>query len=328
MNVMYTCDNNYVWLMGISAISLFENNKAIEDITIYLLGESISPENKTELKKIAEKYGRRIVVVDVPKLDIPPSLVSARWPLSAFTRLFAGMILPEDVDTILYIDCDTIISGEITELEKIDFRGNIALGVKDCISGAYKRNIGLNEDSPYINAGVILFDVNRLRRVDIAEKIEAYMKRYMKLINYADQDILNGIFMGRIGELDPKYNVMTIDIVHSYNEIQQLRKPSNFYSEDELRRAKMNPAIIHYTTNMRVVRPWFSNTDHPFSKEFEKYRNISVWNNRELSRASFVSIEAKVISLIMKLPKCIAYRILGLIHAELKPRYIRMRAKR
>ena len=27
---MYTCDNNYVWLMGISTISLFENNKEIE----------------------------------------------------------------------------------------------------------------------------------------------------------------------------------------------------------------------------------------------------------------------------------------------------------
>ena len=52
MKVMYTCDNNYVWLMGISTISLFENNKEIEDLKVYLLGENISEDNKNELKKI------------------------------------------------------------------------------------------------------------------------------------------------------------------------------------------------------------------------------------------------------------------------------------
>ena len=50
MNVMYTCDDNYVWLMGISTISLFENNKTIEDLQVYLLGDNISQENKDKLK--------------------------------------------------------------------------------------------------------------------------------------------------------------------------------------------------------------------------------------------------------------------------------------
>lgn len=46
MKVMYTCDNNYVWLMGISVISLFENNKHVKELKVYLLGEKISKENK------------------------------------------------------------------------------------------------------------------------------------------------------------------------------------------------------------------------------------------------------------------------------------------
>ena len=48
MKVMYTCDNNYVWLMGISTISLFENNKGIKDLKVYLLGENISEDNKKD----------------------------------------------------------------------------------------------------------------------------------------------------------------------------------------------------------------------------------------------------------------------------------------
>lgn len=328
MKVMYTCDNNYVWLMGISTISLFENNKEIEDLKVYLLGENISEDNKNELKKIGEEYGREVEVIDVPKLNIPPSLVSARWPLSAFTRLFSGVILPTDVDRILYLDCDTIITGDISELENVDFNGNIAMGVKDCISGTYKKNVGLDTDSPYINAGVILFDMDALRKVNINVEIENYMKKYEKQINYADQDILNGMFKGKIGELNPKYDVMTIDVVHTYEEIQKLRRPTNFYSKDELGTAVKNPAIIHYTTNMLVVRPWFSNTDHPFSNEFRKYMGMSVWKDKKLGTAVFSSKEAKIIGAIMKLPKSIAYSALGLIHAELKPKYVFIKSKR
>lgn len=326
MNIMYTCDNNYVWLMGISAISLFENNKDIEELKVFLLGEGISRENKNELKRIGDQYGRVIEVIDVPKLNIPPALVSARWPLSAFTRLFSAVILPDDIDKILYLDCDTIISGDISEIDTIQFDGNIAMGVKDCISGTYKQNIGLDYESPYINAGVILFDIKALREVDINEKIEMYMNKYEKLINYADQDILNGMFKGRIGELDPRFDVMTIDVVHTFGEIQQLRRPTNFYSKAELEKAKSKPAIIHYTTNMRVVRPWFNNTDHPYADAFRKYMELSVWKDKSLGVAMFNSKEAKIIGVITKLPKFIAYRILGLIHAELKPRYIRVRA--
>ena len=322
---MYTCDNNYVWLMGISTISLFENNKGTDDLKVYLLGDEISKENKEELKKIGDKYNREVEVIDVPKLNIPSSLVSVRWPLSAFIRLFSGVILPADVDRILYLDCDTIITGDISELDMIKFNGNIAMGVKDCISGTYKENVGLDKNSPYINAGVILFDMNALRKVDINEKIEAYMNKYVKLINYADQDILNGMFKGLIGELKPKFDVMTIDAVHTYDEIQQLRRPTNFYKKDELEDAVKNPTIIHYTTNMVVVRPWFSNTDHPYADEFRKYMAMSVWKDKKLGLMVFTTKEAKVINVILKLPKFIAYRVLGFIHAELKPKYIKMR---
>ncbi|WP_347995743.1 glycosyltransferase family 8 protein [uncultured Eubacterium sp.] len=328
MNVMYTCDNNYIWLMGISTISLFENNKDIEELKVFLLGENISQENKERLKDIGNKYDRDVEVIDIPKIHIPTSLVSARWPLSAFTRLFSGMILPTDIKKILYLDCDTIITGNISEIEHIEFNGNIAMGVKDCISGTYKKNIGLDKNSPYINAGVILFNMDALRKVDICEKIENYMNKYVKLIHYADQDILNGMFKGKIGELSPEYNVMTIDIFHAYEEIKKLRRPTNFYSQEELENAKLNPLIIHYTTNMRVIRPWFSNTNHPFANEFKKYIGMSAWMNKKLEIATFNSTEAKLISVILKLPKTIAFETLGLIHAELRPRYIKMRAKK
>lgn len=327
MNVLYTCDDNYVWIMGISVISLFENNRHIRDLSVILLGECISDYNKSVLENIANKYKRKIHIFDVPGFDIPSALMSTRWPLSAFTRLFSGQLLPDSMKKVLYLDCDTIIRGNIDTLDCLKFDGNILLGVKDCISGKYKENIGLNKKSIYINAGVILFDLVELRKIDVSRAIEIYLNKYLKAINYADQDILNGIFKGKIGELEPVYDVMTINAVYSYEEILQLRRPTNFYSKKELSKAVQNPVIIHYTTNMLVVRPWFLNDNHPLSEEFRKYMDISPWRKKNMELLIFDSREAKIITLINKLPKCMAYRILGLIHSELKPIYIRMKAR-
>lgn len=325
MNVLYTCNNNYVWLMGISMISLFKNNISIKELTVYLLGEDISDENKNIILGIAEEYHRSVFIIDVPKIDIPQSLVSVRWPLSAYTRLYSGELLPSYVERVLYLDCDTIVKGNISELQTINISGKIVYGVKDCISKNYKKNIGLAKDDIYVNAGVLLFNLNELRKINIKAAIDKYMNIYEKRINYADQDVLNGMLRGQIGILSPKYDIMTIDVVHNYKEIMALRRPTNFYTEKELNIGKEEAIVIHFTTNMRVIRPWFSNSDHPLKSEFLKYKALSPWKEKKLPDMVFTSNEAKVISVINILPCKVSSFILGMIHSTLKPIYIRLR---
>ncbi len=326
MNILYTCDNNFVWIMGISTISLFENNKNIDELTVYLLGENISTQNKEMLHKISCKYKRKIVVIDVPKLDIPNSVVSARWPISAFTRLFSAQILPEDIGEILYLDCDTIVTGDIGALDGVDISSKVFYGVKDCIGKTYKENIGLVQDDIYVNAGVLLINLAALRKIDINNAIDEYMSKYANLINYADQDILNGVFKGNIGELKAEYNIMTIATVYSYKDIMHLRRPTNFYSKEELTFAVSRPIIIHFTTNMMIVRPWYNNANHPYTSEFKKYMKKSPWKKKELKEMSFNTKSDKLIKIINVLPKGLANRLLGLIHSEFKPLFIRFRA--
>ncbi|WP_279123854.1 glycosyltransferase family 8 protein [Holdemania filiformis] len=328
MNVLYTCDDNYIWLMGISVISLFENNRQMSELNVYLLGENISDKNKQKLEEIGQKYNRKTFVINVLQLDIPSTLISARWPLSAFTRLYAGQLLPNNIKSVLYLDCDTIVKGDVSELEVLDISQNVFLGVKDCIGGQYKRNIGLEAEDNYVNAGVLIINLEELRKIDIKKILEKYMLSYAGLINYADQDVLNGVFHNQIGILDPKFDVMTIDVVHTYKEILALRKPTNFYSQVELENAVINPSIIHYTTNMRVIRPWYCNSNHPLKSEFVFYLNISPWKDKELSKMLFTSRESKIIGIIDVLPSKISYALLGLIHATVKPLFIRMKNER
>lgn len=327
MNIIYTCDNNFVWIMGISMISLFENNKEIQDIHVYLLGDGISSENKDILESIAKQYNRVFTLIDVPDLNIPEKLSSSRWPKSAFTRMFAGNLMPTDIEKVIYLDCDTIINGSIEELNGCFSEDNAVSGVKDCVSRPYKNKIGIVENGSYINAGVLLLNLTKLRKLDISAMIASFIEKYESAISYADQDILNGIFQGVFGIVPPQYDLMTLVSEYTYDELRQLRHPDNYYTELEIRESKENPRIIHYTTCMLNIRPWCQGSKHTYAHLFDTYQRMSPWAEREKSIANFTSKEYKVIKLIQKLPPFLANRVLGLIHAYLRPYYIMFMAK-
>lgn len=327
MTVVYTCDNNFVWIMGVSMISLFENNRDMANLDVYLLGDNVSEDNIRILQDLAKPYDREVVVINVPCLNIPESLVQGRWPKSAFTRMFSGVLMPQEIKRVLYLDCDTIVTGSIKELENHDLRGYAIASVKDCVSSLYKKKIGIDKQDDYVNAGVLLMDLEKMRALDIPAMMEAFISKYKPLINYADQDVLNGMFKGKFGILSPQYDVMTQMCAYTYPQILQYRRPSNYYSKSEVEYAQQNPVVIHYTTCMLNVRPWCANSKHPFRHEFEKYQAMTPWANKEKGTASFNGIEHKFIRFILSLPACISYRIIGLTHAILRPLFIMAKAK-
>lgn len=328
MKILYTCDDNYIFIMGISMISLFESNKETSNIEIYLLGERISEQNKKIIRDLAEKYNRQVHLIDSPHIDLDLDYMHfQRWPLSAYIRLFSAEILPDSIDRILYLDCDTIINGDIGTLDSIDISQKLFYGVKDCVSASYKNNIGISISDGYVNAGVLLINLKKLRKVNIKKKTEEFLKKYGGFITYADQDILNGLFHNQIGILSPEYNVMTISTVYNYKEICLLRRPSNYYSEKEIKAAFEDPKIIHFTTNMRIIRPWYRNSNHPYAQLFENYKKLSPWANKPLSEMNFSGKNLLLIGLIEKLPNQLSYSILGFVHAFVRPMCIRFRAK-
>lgn len=318
MNIFYTCDDNFVWLAGISMISICENNRDMGNIDFYLLGDNVSASNERILTELLQFYNRSFRLVNIPSLDIPDELTSSRWPKSAYTRLFSGLILPEDVESALYLDCDTIVTGSLKELEFIKL-SHVVSGVKDCISSFYKKNIGLNGNSPYINAGVLLIDLKRLRGLNVKKLIADFFVKYKKTMFFADQDVLNGIFGGNIGCLHPRFNVMSILYNYSYEQLLLLRRPTNYYEESEIEVAKENPVIVHFTTNMTQIRPWYEGSTHPYSKEFDKYLRLSPWSNRVKIVPKKCSKEERIIKLISTLPFGLDLYVLGFLHSIVRP---------
>ncbi len=285
LHISYASDNNYAQYMGISIISLLENNKGFSDITIHILDNAIDETNKEKIKNIAKAYNRTIVFYDLAALlnklnkdfQIPPTI-----SLTSYSRLFISTIIDPSINNIIYADSDSIILSDLQELWSLDIGENVIAGVQDHVEIANKIAINIPQDSKYINAGFLYLDLKELRKINAEIKMIDVVKEYNGNVNHHDQGIINKVFYGKIHHLHPKYNVLSsfydfkssVDIAGFYNS-------ENYYSQKQIDEAKQNPVFIHFTPSFSK-RPWVEGCRHPLKEKFLYYKSISPWKDEPL----------------------------------------------
>jgi len=83
-----------------------------------------------------------------------------------FARLFVGSSVPEYVSKILYIDCDTLYTGNIKELYDTGIGSDyIFAAVRDLWPASYNRAIGLDAHELYYSSGILLIDLDKWRKL-------------------------------------------------------------------------------------------------------------------------------------------------------------------
>lgn len=279
MNVVYASDDNYAEILGVSLISLFENNQEAQTITVYILDDKISQKSKDKLNSIFEKYGRVGIFIAIPDLNQLAGIEidSQRWSISTFSRLFMAELLDESVEKILYIDCDTLVESSLKELWETDLEGYSAAGVLDCMSKGHKKNVGLAPDESYINAGILLINLKDWREQGMQKKFIEFIVRYGGKTPYVDQGVINGVLSSSIRILPPQYNTMTVFYDFTYQNMLRYRKPNAYYSEEEIEQAVKNPVIVHFTSSFLSLRPWIQGSSHPQTAQWLRYKALSPW---------------------------------------------------
>ena len=66
----------------------------------------------------------------------------------------------------------------------------------------------MDDDSPYINSGVMLMNLGLLRREQSTDEVYSYIEEHKGKLLLPDQDIISGLYGEKIMPLDPvKYNM-------------------------------------------------------------------------------------------------------------------------
>lgn len=304
LNIVYSTDNNYAKYAGVSIISLFENNKSISsNINLYIINNKISKKNKENLDLIAQKYNTKINYISFDEICCDLNNTDDFFK-AAYARLFLSKL--EQIDKILYIDCDTIINGSIQDLYNLDIDQYYVAGVQDNPGKYLVDIIGMSENDRYLNSGVLLFNLKKFRQNNIQDKILKFIDRYNGKVPHHDQGVINGVCKGKILIIHPKFNCMSQFWELKASQIMKLYDIKNYYKSSEVEEAISNPIIIHYI-NKFYDRPWTKSCSHPMKHLYIKFLEISPWSNDLIESKKDIKVEMRKF-IFSNLPFNIYYR--------------------
>ena len=268
LSCSYSLDNGYVYPTLVAMTSLVSNAGNNTFYNIYLL---ISPDFKEESKNIimtVEKNNKdhcKIIFIDMGN-KFEGKDTNERIPLASYYRLELANLLP-DVDRIVYMDGDTAVFQDLSELITLDMKGNYILGFLDSSTDALKKYNMKN--AIVLCAGVLLMDLNALRKNNISEKFNDFLESNLGNIYQHDQTTINVVCQGKISALPPKYGIWNFkkakDLLdHNDHQLDFIQ-----YDEKELIISYYNPAIMHYV----VGKPFRTNNNPFYYDEWWAYAN-------------------------------------------------------
>lgn len=233
--IAFTLNDSYAQHCCTAMVSALENNRS-EPLDIYVLTDYFSEENRRLFNQALKRYGddNRLFFITVDDRALKELRLNITYITHhTYYRFLLPTLLPE-LDRILYLDADLVVDGPLRELWQTPLDGWYCGGVRDTWieQAEYKFRIGMKRPELYINAGVILMNLARMREEQITERLMQTAREKGQQLDYQDQDVLNLTLRGGIKELPGTYNYMATD--------------------DEMRRER-NPVIIHYNGN---VKPW------------------------------------------------------------------------
>lgn len=330
MYIVYASDNNFAEVMGISIMSLYENNRSI-GITIYILDSGISELNKERIICICKKYNR-IEPIWIQARNINEELGMKvqmdRGSLSQYARLFVSTLLPQDIERVLYLDCDTIINDSLSELWNLSLNGKTIAALNDAFSKLYRKNIGLKPNDVMFNSGVMLIDIKKWRENNVEEHLLRFIKEHNGMIQQGDQGALNAILSKDTYCMEPKFNSVTIFYDFTYEEMLIYRKPPKFYTKEEVKVAVEQPVIIHFTTSFLSRRPWVEGCQHRYKDKYLLYKSISPWKDEAIREYKTGQLKKLFNAFYNIAPTRVALEIAGWLQAYARPIINRIKMKK
>ncbi len=173
-----------------------------------------------------------------------------------YYRYIISDLLP-DKDKVLWLDSDLVVNGRLDNLYNIDLEDYFCAGAEDLFikNLGYKKEIGFNDCDLYVNAGVLLLNLKKIREQNLSSQLINKTRELSDKIEYQDQDIINIVFKNHIKQFDSIYNFASTNV----GKEKQKRKKA---------------IIIHYTGN---VKPWSKECKNKLRKIWKKYALKSIF---------------------------------------------------
>lgn len=255
IHIVYMSDAKYLPYMVVSIDSAIKNKNPKSNYNIHIIAKDFSNNDIELLKKIIHpKVSINIYKASEKKLDYTHLGRFQNFTIS-LQKLFISDYLP-NINKVIYLDSDTLVQKDLTDLYNIDISNNYVGASKDGLMYQYPehiREIGLEWRNYYFNSGVMLLNLNKIRKDNIVQKSIRYFNTHYEI--FGDQDILNVVFKDKIIPISYLYNCNS-----TFFEEKDNKFLSAFYNEDvspnNIETYK-NAAILHFA-GYKPWTPWYN----------------------------------------------------------------------
>ena len=260
--LLVTLNEAYIPYLNVMLASVLDSNPG-ETFSVYLICGGIREAALADTRRLLSGAGE-LYPVEIAESGLSDAPTTDRYPKEIYYRLFAARYLPTTLDRVLYLDPDVVVRGPLRPLIELPMGDALfaaASHIGELLHRINERRLDMEEDSPYINSGVMLMNLALLRKEQDTDAVFAYMEAHRSRLILPDQDIISGLYGGRILPLDP----------FCYNMTERLfafrRRPGD--RPLDINAVRRYAVIIHYCGRNKPWKPGYVGRLNVFYEEAE-----------------------------------------------------------
>ncbi len=264
INICFSSDNNYVQHLAVAITSILKNSSEEDNYNFFIMDGGITQKNKNkieELKKIKDFNISFVLMDDNDFKNCPMTSYVNYITLPTYYRFKIPSIFP-NIDKILYLDCDIVVTHDIKQLYETDISNYYLAAIPEVFNHCHKERMAIEGDYYYCNAGILLINNKKWREDNIEQKLFDYALHPTKEIVYQDQDIINEVLKYKIKYLHLRWNL----------QHDSIWDDSYLFHIDERLAALEDPYIVHFT---HKYKPWTIECTNKFKVLYYKYLKLT-----------------------------------------------------
>jgi lipopolysaccharide biosynthesis glycosyltransferase len=281
-NIVCSSDVNYLPHLGTMLRTLADHNDP-KLFNIYLVYADNPCSKLQKFVNFVENIGFKVALVPVDSTSFEGFPIHGHVTTASYYRLALPLLLPESINTALFLDCDLCVTGDISYLWNIDISSHLVAAVEspdDPIGDKERLQMGLSDK--YFNAGVMLLNMHALRSFDLLEKSKHFLANNREKILWWDQDVLNALLHSKALILNPVWNYLPL---HSESQLFPLQET--------------DVKVVHFSGG-GSRKPWDYRCTNNFKNAYRRARARTPWkkyklDNRPSFRAKILGIFANII---------------------------------
>lgn len=275
IDILVTLDENYIPYLNVMLSSMLHSNPG-RHFHVYLLHTSIRPAALENTRRLLEGAGQ-LIPISAKDIGLGNAPTTSRYPVEIYYRIFAAKYLPNTLNRVLYLDPDLIVNGSLEALWSMpldDYFFAAASHTGKLMTRLNGIRLDMDEESPYINSGVMLMNLKKLREEQELDEVFRFIEERGNVLILPDQDIISSLYGSKILALDP----------FRYNMTERLyMQHAPFEWELDMNWIRNHAVIIHYCGRNKPWKPnYIGQLDIFYREAEEKLKNLM----REKSEAA------------------------------------------